>query len=278
MRAQPTSDHQSIPGYTLGSSEVERSRLRDQADDLLPHSRELFATIGVKPGWSALDLGCGPSGNLGLLAELTGAGGSVLGVDVNPEHVRLAGDFARAARLGTVSVLAGDARATGLPGCSFDLTYARLLLINVPWPDEVVAEMTRLVRPGGWVSGEEADAIFVCYPRHEAWDQLSALLRQAWRLSDADLNMGRRLAELYRAAGLEDVGIRVFADAHPAGHRRRMIVPDLIHSLRPKILGAGLIAEPELDELDRAARAHIDDPRTVLVPMLYFTVWGRKPG
>ncbi len=148
----------------------------------------------------------------------------------------------------------------------------------MPWPDEVVAEMTRLVRPGGWVSGEEADAIFVCYPRHEAWDRLSALLRQAWRLSDADLNMGRGLAELYRSAGLEDVGIRVFADAHPAGHRRRMIVPDLIHSLRPKILGAGLIAEPELDELDRAARAHIDDPRTVLVPMLYFTVWGRKPG
>ena len=60
-----------LPAYTLGSSTVERERLRSQADDLRPHSEELFGRIGVKPGWNALDLGCGPCGNLGLLAELT---------------------------------------------------------------------------------------------------------------------------------------------------------------------------------------------------------------
>jgi hypothetical protein len=36
--------------------------------------------------------------------------------------------------------------------------------------------------------------------------------------------------------------------------------------------------ERELDELDRAARSHIADPGTVMLPVLYFTVWGRKPG
>jgi hypothetical protein len=79
MRAQAIGDQASIPGYTLGSSTIERERLREQADDLLPHSRDLFAAVGVKPGWRALDLGCGPFGNLGLLAELTGQRGSVLG-------------------------------------------------------------------------------------------------------------------------------------------------------------------------------------------------------
>jgi hypothetical protein len=39
-----------------------------------------------------------------------------------------------------------------------------------------------------------------------------------------------------------------------------------------------LVTERQLDELDRAARAHIEDPRTVMLPMLYFTAWGRKPG
>jgi hypothetical protein len=28
----------------------------------------------------------------------------------------------------------------------------------------------------------------------------------------------------------------------------------------------------------RAARAHIEAPGTVMLPMLYFTTWGRKPG
>jgi SAM-dependent methyltransferase len=272
------SEGENLPAYTLGSSTVERERLRSQADDLRPHSEELFGRIGVKPGWNALDLGCGPCGNLGLLAELTGPDGRVLGLDVNPDHVRLAGEFAAASELGNVTVKAADARATGLPGSSFDLVYARLLLINIPWPADVVAEMVRLARPGGWVAGEEAEAIFICHPPHEAWDRLAGILRQAWRLEEADITMGRQMTGLYRAAGLEDVVVRAFADVHPAGHRRRMIVPDLVRSLRPKILERELLTERQLDELDRAARAHIEDPRTVMLPMLYFTAWGRKPG
>jgi hypothetical protein len=57
-----------------------------------------------------------------------------------------------------------------------------------------------------------------------------------------------------------------------------MIVPDLVRSLRPRILAAGLLTERELDDLDRAAHAHIEAPGTVMMPMLYFTTWGRKPG
>jgi hypothetical protein len=54
--------------------------------------------------------------------------------------------------------------------------------------------------------------------------------------------------------------------------------PPMVRSLRPKILERELLTERQLDELDRAARAHIEDPRTVMLPMLYFTAWGRKPG
>jgi hypothetical protein len=39
----------------------------------------------------------------------------------------------------------------------------------------------------------------------------------------------------------------------------------------------GLIGEAELDELDAAARAHLDDPHTVAVFGLLFLAWGRKP-
>jgi SAM-dependent methyltransferase len=82
--------------------------------------------LACNPGWHALDLGCGPIGNLGLLAELTGPGGSVLGLDVNADNVALASEIVRSEGLGTVRVQAGDARATGLasyrstlfmPGC-----------------------------------------------------------------------------------------------------------------------------------------------------------------
>lgn len=50
--------------YALGTSPAERERLRRQSEELSAHSAELLDRVGVQPGWSAIDLGCGPSGIL----------------------------------------------------------------------------------------------------------------------------------------------------------------------------------------------------------------------
>jgi ubiquinone/menaquinone biosynthesis C-methylase UbiE len=42
-----------------------------------------------------------------------------------------------------------DARHTGLPSGSFDLVHTRTLLITIPEPAEVVAEMVRLLARDG---------------------------------------------------------------------------------------------------------------------------------
>ena len=47
--------------------------------------------------------------------------------------------------------------------------------------------------------------------------------------------------------------------------------------MRPQVLEMGLATPPELDKLDAAARAHLDDPRTVVMSGLLFLTWGRKP-
>ena len=39
-----------------------------------------------------------------------------------------------------------------------------------------------------------------------------------------------------------------------------------------------LASAAELDEMDAAARAHLTDPRTVVMSGLLFLSWGRKPG
>jgi len=47
--------------------------------------------------------------------------------------------------------------------------------------------------------------------------------------------------------------------------------------MRPQVLELGLASEAELDELDAAARAHLDDPHTVAMSHPFFLVSGRKP-
>jgi hypothetical protein len=95
--------------------------------------------------------------------------------------------------------------------------------------------------------------------------------------NSADPCIGRRVPELFRAAGLADVEVQARAPMYPAGHTRRTVRIGLVRSMRPHVLAMGLANKAELDELDAAARAHLNDPSTVVISGLLFLVWGRKP-
>jgi SAM-dependent methyltransferase len=264
--------------YTLGSDASERDRLRRQTDELHEHAVALLDRVGVRPGWRALDLACGPRGTLELLAERVGGDGQVLGLDINPVHVTQARQLVSQRGLRNVRVTVGDARATGLPSASFDLVHARLLLVNIPDPEAVVAEIVRLLRPGGTVACEEADgALMLCHPPDTAYDRLNATFREMYARLGADLGIGRRLHQLLDDAGVVDIGIEARADVRPAGHPRRTVMLDLVRAMRSKVIAAGLLTAHEHEQLDRRARAHLAAPGTIVVPYLSFLAWGRVP-
>jgi ubiquinone/menaquinone biosynthesis C-methylase UbiE len=266
------------PVYTLGTNPVERERLRRQSEDLVAHSVVLLDHADAPSGARVLELGCGPSGSIELLAQRVGPTGSVTAIDIDQTHVALARQLVRERCLTNVEVRHGDARRTGLPSASFDLVHARLLLVNIPGPEPVVAEMTRLVRPGGWVLVDEADgAMSMCYPPHPAWDRLSEILRAAYLSDGADLSIGRKLSHLLRQAGLVDVGTEARVDVSPAGHPRRTLLADLVANMTAKIIERGVADADELEKLDQQVRQHLAEPDTMAVPCLYFLAWGRKP-
>jgi ubiquinone/menaquinone biosynthesis C-methylase UbiE len=143
---------------------------------------------------------------LGPLSDAVSPGGRVVGLDANASHVAAARQYASDLGLANVEVLAGDARHTGLPAGTFDLVHSRTVLVTVPEPAEVVAEMARLARPGGWVASQEADAGFaLCHPPRPESDRLWSLFQASFVHSGADLRVGCQLPELFRAAGLAEV-------------------------------------------------------------------------
>src|SRR5580700_7064654 len=107
--------------YALGSNPAESARLQRQSEELRPESIALLDRIGLEPGGSAIDLGCGPSGILDLLSAAVAPGGHVIGLDADPAHVALARQYARDRGLANVEVMSADARHTGLPSDAFDL-------------------------------------------------------------------------------------------------------------------------------------------------------------
>ena len=146
--------------YALGSSSGESARLQRQSDELAPESSALLDQIGLRPGDSAIDVGCGPRGVIELLAERVSPGGRVVGLDSDPAHVAMASELVAEQGWTDVEIVLADARSTGLPSDAFDLVHARTVLVTVPDPTEVLAEMVRLARPGGlgrWDGGRHGD-------------------------------------------------------------------------------------------------------------------------
>jgi hypothetical protein len=90
------------------------------------------------------------------------------------------------------------------------------------------------------------------------------------------VHISRRLAELFRQAGLADIGIEARAGIYPPGHSRRIVRADLLRSRHSQVLAKGIADEREPDEVDRAVREHLDDPGTLVMPGLLFLAWGRK--
>ena len=275
---RPTTGQDPNAVYPLGSGLGESARLQRQAGELAADSAALLDRVGLRPGQSAIDLGCGPRGILDLLAGRVGPAGRVVGLDSDPAHAAMAAEFAAGRGLSGVEIITADARDTGLPSGCFDLVHARTLLVNLPEPAGAAAEMMRLARPGGWVASAEPDTEHaLCYPPHPAFDRLRDIFTVAFRRNGADPWIGRRVPELLRRAGLEDVGVEARVQMYPPGNSRRTVRLDLVQAMRPQVLEMGLATAAELDELDAAARAHLDDPSTVMMSGLLFLTWGRKP-
>ncbi|KVD50238.1 SAM-dependent methyltransferase [Burkholderia sp. ABCPW 11] len=263
----------------LGYRDEEQLRLQRQAYQLATESKWLFDQIPLKRGGKVVEIGCGPHGCLDMLAERVGASGLVIGVERSDESVGLARAMARERGLGNVEVVHRDARNTGLPRNTFDLVTLRLVLVNVPQPEEIVREAMSLVRPGGWIALHEADYLsFVCDPPSEAWERYMQLFSGYSEKNGIDPYIGRKLPRLLREiTGIQKIMVNPLIHVYPPDHERRYLAHDFAENLSDRLVAELPISKDEYESLKLALRQHIADPNTLVVSHLFFQVWGQKP-
>jgi ubiquinone/menaquinone biosynthesis C-methylase UbiE len=261
--------------YSLGADDAERTRLLAQCALHRAEAEDLLDRTGVGPGSRALDLGCGPLGVLDLLADRVGPSGQVVGVDREPRFLAMAARSLHERGLDRVGLVGADAVSTGLPSASFDLVHERLLLVNVPRPAAVVAEMVRLARPGGCVAVQDVDWVsWTCEPAHPDWPRLTAALARVW---SGDVHVGRRLPALLRAAGLVDVQVQAHVRTFRPGEPYHRLLLRFAEIHRDRLVESGTLTAAGLDGSVRRLGAHLDDPATLTLYATFFQAWGRRP-
>jgi SAM-dependent methyltransferase len=203
---------------------------------------------------------CGTGAVTRILAECVGPAGTVVGLDINPAMLAVA---RVATPLPNIEWLEGSAVSMALPDATFDHVLCEQGLQFFPDKPAALAEMRRVLRPGGrlalscWCAVEHM-------PGYLALEQ--ALARRIgpeqaalppFSLGDADT-----LRRLVTSAGFREVRLRLEAKLirfHSAEHMVRAVVrgaPTMLGALAEQgegVLGA-IVAE-----VDAATRAYVDD-------------------
>jgi ubiquinone/menaquinone biosynthesis C-methylase UbiE len=214
---------------------------------------------------AVLEVGCGTGVIAGELARLGPA--RVVGLDIDAGMLA----FARQ-RENNVIYVQGDAHALPFSAGAFDIVVCHYLLLWLADPVQGGTEMARVVRSGGCVlaCAEPDYGGRVDHPPGLA--TLGRLQTEALRQQGADPEVGRRLGEIFTAAGLQAmVGAMAGKREHPSS-------PDAAFeaewAMREHDL-AGLVSPEELRQLRSLDRQALEEGRrTLFVPTFY--ALGRK--
>jgi demethylmenaquinone methyltransferase/2-methoxy-6-polyprenyl-1,4-benzoquinol methylase len=113
--------------------------------------RAATAAARLPSGGSAVDVACGTGALTRRLARAVGPGGAVTGIDVSERMIDIARRRRVDDRRARPRYLVGDALDLPLPDAGADAATIAFGLRNVPDHARCLAEMARVVRPGGRV-------------------------------------------------------------------------------------------------------------------------------
>ncbi len=184
---------------------------------------KLAIWLDLKPGMTAVDVGCG-LGYLGYTYwPYFGKGGRYFGVDISKE---LAQDAKKAAKdwaaSGEAFFITGDAYKLPLPDDFADCAMCQALLMHLEKPDLALAEMIRVTKPGGLIMCNEPDNLSVALekaytslPELEVEEQLLSakivLISNKGRiqLGRGDFGIGPKIPMMMEKLGLEEIDLRL---------------------------------------------------------------------
>ena len=176
----------------------------------------LLELLGPLTGKMLLDVGCGDGA---LAAVLARGGARVTGLDADPAMVAAARQRAKREAV-PLTVVEGKGEALPFPSDKFDVTLAVTSLCFIPDATQAIAEMARVLKPGGrLVIGELGRwSLWSLQRRVRSW-----LGSPTWRA--AAFRTAGELRSLMRAAGLDVIAIRGAAYYPPFAPAAELLAP-----------------------------------------------------
>lgn len=228
------------PSY---KAELAKRTAARNAAFLLPH---------LRPGMRLLDVGSGP-GTITLGLAETVAPGQVVGIDIEPTQVEEARAAAAERGVRNVRFEVGDAYRLPFADRSFDAVFAHTVLMHLREPVRALADMRRVVRPGGIIGVRDPDvAAGFSVPATPLREQRRALQLRVLQQHGGDFSLGRHHRRLLLEAGF--VRAEATASTESAGspestRRRAAIAKIRLQGFAKVGLAEGWVTEATVDAM-----------------------------
>ena len=193
--------------YVLGDSSLEGERLERQAQLWDPRAHALFERIGVRAGWSVLEVGPGQgSTHMELRRQVQRP---IDAVERSPTFAAALRQRILADGLGEGQVWQADLSAAPLMPNIYDLIYARWVFCFLPDPELHIRKLAEALKPGGLLAIQDYAhrESFALFPRPAEWLDFLVADRAMFAANGGDISIGGQLPMLYRRAGLELVDV-----------------------------------------------------------------------
>ncbi|MDD1723731.1 MAG: methyltransferase domain-containing protein [Methanospirillum sp.] len=172
----------------------------------LPFFRECktrsYERLHLSPGDSVLEIGCGNGVDAKNLAEITGATGDVVGIDISITMLNTARKNIKTTSVSPEFMLC-DGHHLAFPDDTFHAVRSDRVIQHTRDPFAVIKEIARVTRPGGRVVVFEPDwGTFSLWPEDP---EISRKILDFWCDSIPSGRVGRLLYGAYSDAGLVDI-------------------------------------------------------------------------
>lgn len=174
--------------------------------DITRQRMRTLDALQLKAGEFVLDVGCGTGLLTYDMATLVGASGRVVGIDASPDMLKLA--ERRCADLPQVHLKQSKAETLSEERDVFDAVTCVQVLLYIPDAATALAEMHRVLKPGGRIAIIETDWRGTVLNSFD--DSLTRKMMTAWDEAIPSPNLPVRLGPLMKARGFSTVSVGVF--------------------------------------------------------------------
>lgn len=166
--------------------------------DMVGQRAAVLDILDLKSGKHVIDIGCGPGFLCESMAEMVGPTGSVLGIDISPDLISLCEERNPPVHL---TYAQEDALKLSAAEGRFDVAVCTQVAEYIPDTAGVLAEMFRVLRPGGRALVMATD--WNCVGWHSSDPDRMDSVMKAWEEHCAHPSLPRILDPALRAAGFE---------------------------------------------------------------------------